>query len=58
MSGGCHVHADNCGGRWQLPRRSKVDEYAVEGVDYTDWSSDEEDDEAATGAEQVDWLSS
>jgi hypothetical protein len=34
-----------------------VDEYAVEGVDYTDWSSDEGEDEGATGAEQVDWLS-
>lgn len=34
-----------------------MDEYAVEGVDYTDWSSDEEDDEAAAGAEQVMELS-
>jgi D123 len=37
----------------QLPRRSKVDEYAVEGVDYTEWSSDDEDDEAAVGIGQV-----
>lgn len=41
----------------QMPRRSKPDEYAVEGVDYTEWSSSDDDAdsgiEAAVGLDQV-----
>ncbi len=40
-----------------MPRRSKPDEYAVEGVDYTEWSSSDDDAdggiEAAVGLNQV-----
>lgn len=42
-----------CARDWQLPRRSKPDEYAVEGVDYTDWTSEDEGEDAAAGVEQV-----